>query len=160
LSTGLVRPVRCSGRNLRGCRKAGRRHVADVCMVDANSQGELRQGKPVKVVKEKTTKRPTGDPRFLAQIGWCIETRLEVMGILRDIKTVNQIVTQQIDWPAMLTSGPTDENDVDRMLAELERIPNVGEQLPCGLKELPANEPALPVNRLECKPSRNGNGHD
>jgi hypothetical protein len=127
--------------------------------VGAVEQASQRRDAPiVLVVKERTTKRQTGDPRFLAQVGWCIECRLKVMGVLRDVKNVNQIVTQQIDWSAKLTSGAAGENDVDRMLAALERMPDIGEQLPCGLKELPANESAAPLDRLECKPARNGHG--
>ena len=52
---------------------------------------------PVKRMSEKTTKGQPGDPRFLAQVGWCVETRSKVMGILRDIKNVNQQIVTRLD---------------------------------------------------------------
>jgi hypothetical protein len=124
-------------------------------------KGEVSRLVPVKVVKEKTTKRQVGDQRFLAQVGWCIETRLKVlkvMGILGDVKNITQqVVTQQIDWSAMMTpDAQAGVNDVDRILARLEQLPDVGERLRCGLKGLPADETNRPVNRLECKASTNG----
>src|SRR5581483_11074581 len=50
----------------------------------------------------------------------------------------------------------------EEAMAEAKALvqPVVPPSLPCGFKELPANGSAPQVNRLECRPSRNGHGHE
>lgn len=61
---------------------------------------------PMKEVKEETVKdREEGDPRFLEQVSWCIETRLRLMGLLKGETTNNNTVF--IDWAGMVMKGAT-----------------------------------------------------
>jgi hypothetical protein len=53
---------------------------------------------PVRRVTGETARGQAGDPRFLAQVGWCVETRLKVMGVLREVKNVNQVAAGVVDW--------------------------------------------------------------
>lgn len=66
---------------------------------------------PIKRVKEKTVKGQSGDPRFLDQIGWCIEQRLKVLGAYKEINVnVNNNV---LNWADMYTRSTYDPvNDV------------------------------------------------
>lgn len=88
---------------LPGARKGGRRgsHV----MV------------PLKEVTETSVReRPEGDPRFLEQVAWCIETRLRTMGLLKGETTnVSQVF---IDWAGMMNVGSTVQSPNGRVTGQ------------------------------------------
>jgi hypothetical protein len=81
-------------------------------------------------VSKTGNKRP-GDPRFLAQVLQCIETRLKVLGLLKG-QTVNvhqaQLGVAQIPWAELFASIPKDLPDL--IEAEIERAGQVIEPLP------------------------------
>jgi hypothetical protein len=70
---------------------------------------------PLKVVEEKTSKGRTGDPRFMDRISWCIETRLKLLGLLKDKKEVK--VT--FDWDTY-TEALDKAKVLDNEIAEVE----------------------------------------
>jgi hypothetical protein len=91
-------------------------------------------------VGKKGVRRP-GDPRFLAQVFQCVETRLKILGALKG-QTVNvnqaQVGVVQVPWAELWASIPNEVPDLVEQ--EIERAGQVIEPLP----PLPA--PALGTN--------------
>jgi hypothetical protein len=73
---------------------------------------------PIRTSTEVTVKGQTGDPRFLEQIAWCIETRLKVMGALKP--DVTNVQVNQINWADMVRT-PSQEDAVEALIEEVER---------------------------------------
>lgn len=48
---------------------------------------------PVKVTKDSRLQSSAGNPAFLDQIAWCIETRVKILGLITDIN-----ITQFFNW--------------------------------------------------------------
>lgn len=44
---------------------------------------------PTKIIKENVSKSTSGNPKFLDQIAWCIETRLKIFGLIKPDSTIN-----------------------------------------------------------------------
>jgi Homeodomain-like domain len=74
---------------------------------------------PIAKTEEDTTKKSAGDPRFLERVGWCIETRLRVLGMFKG-DTFNQQV-MNIDFGSLI--GRSDEPDeIEHKIAEVKNI--------------------------------------
>jgi hypothetical protein len=123
---------------------------------------------PVKVVMELTKKGQAGDPRFLEQVRWCVETRLKLMGLMRNQADVKPVAT--LDWGAVMQTagiGPEPVQDTIKVQVEqhIERrraqqaalagqeASREGEVLPNLITEV------QPTNRVENIPSGNGAVH-
>jgi predicted transcriptional regulator len=65
---------------------------------------------PIRTSTEVTIKGQTGDPRFLEQVAWCIETRLKVMGALKP--DTSNVTVNQINWAEMVVAPPS-QNSIE-----------------------------------------------
>lgn len=128
-----------------------------------------------KPVGKSEVMRP-GDPRFLAQVFECVETRLKILGLLKPgTTTVNTQVNMEM-WSALLDGVPAkpQEDRVHFHDAEIARLveetATTGIPLTPGLQELPLSKRAQQagiaptddqlaerLRRLEA--AVNGNGH-
>lgn len=122
----------------------------------SKKKGKLPKGKgkpshqmiPIRTRVETTIKGQTGDPRFLEQIAWCIETRLKVMGALKP-DTTNIAVTQ-INWGEMVAT-PASQDTIEQVLEQVEHEVYVQEN-PTG-----ANINPLLLTKKDEKPTKNSN---
>lgn len=100
---------------------------------------------PLKQTEEVSRKSKSGDPRFLDKITWCIETRLKLLGLLKE---EDKKLTLSIDWDAVL--APRDDpmqariKEADaRLLPKPSNEPD-GEVVPATPRPDPAEATTLP----------------
>jgi hypothetical protein len=57
---------------------------AETFRVKTETEGKDEQGRPIqgKTISEKTSRGQAGDPRFLERIGWCIDQRCKILGLV------------------------------------------------------------------------------
>lgn len=77
--------------------------------------------KPGRVTRELRSKGRVGDPRYLDQVAWCIETRMKLFGILKDRSdNVRRVV---LDWAAMYEPTPQRPDPInERLLLEGDMV--------------------------------------
>jgi len=84
---------------------------------------------PIKVVENESLRSNSGDPRFLEQIGRCIEMRLKVIGAFKDVgNTGNVVVINWGDLAKDMRDQPDEEDEVEKLInADLPRLGSKGE---------------------------------
>lgn len=94
----------------RSCKDAETKvHKKELAIPRAKDDGKDKKGKgkpsgtqeliPVKILKEKTTRGQSGDPRFLAQIQACIDMRLRIIGAYKvEDPTGKDKATVYMNW--------------------------------------------------------------
>src|SRR5262249_37167936 len=79
---------------------------------------------------KKTTETRGGDPRYLDQIAWCIETRAKITGVLRtggDTNNFNKINSEEyFTWQQLVEGVPEDEEEIRNIIPK--RIAAIQEQ--------------------------------
>jgi predicted transcriptional regulator len=133
----------------RSCKDAETCHerTEAALMASAKEKTEAKEQARLVIVKriiDKTTKGQAGDPRFLERVAWCIEMRLKVVGLLKNVPVnVNQ---SAFNWDIFAAGMPQGEVP-DEIEAELAGL----------LTDGPAGE-GDGTNGQAPPPSANGNG--
>ncbi len=83
---------------------------------------------PGRTTEETIKKGQNGDPRFLDQIAWCIETRLRMMGLLKGEGT--NIGSISIDWNQLMSPPKIVDPLEEELLALENNTPGTTEQSP------------------------------
>lgn len=92
-------------------------------------RNELVNGKPtgkaklvlVEEVDDTTTRQKIGDPRFLDQIRWCVETRLKLIGALEGTANTAQV---QICWESLYQPPPKVVDPLEEKIAAVKALTN------------------------------------
>lgn len=102
-----------------------------------DAKGKIKKGfklLPFKVHTETTSKGQTGDSKFLDIIQKCIETRLKVMGVYKDEKTIKAEFIQ-VNWSEMHTEEgkdpyPIEQDPVEQRIQQEINSPPVNSSPP------------------------------
>ena len=112
----------------------------------------------IEEVERRTVMRGDGENRQVATMFWVRLVSKTAAMTLAAKHQLGEKAPATAPAPVGLDWYGSDESQEERALAEAKQLVEVA--MPqSGLKELPANGLAPPVNRLGCNPSSNGDGH-